>query len=221
LRFELFQNTERILPEVGPELAEYAARVLRKRPGVNIRTNSPVLRIEPSGVHGKEGELPAGTIILAAGIVPSPSVVGLPVAKAKQGQIVVMNTLRAQDHPNVWALGDCSSVPAPGGGHYPYLAQHAIREARRLALNLQAVLNGRQPEPFIYDTIGVMGSLGSFKGFGTVGRLRLRGLLAWWLRRSYYLMTMPRWSRRIRIVMDWTLSLFFRPDIVKVDLAPQ
>lgn len=221
LRFELFQNSERILPEVGPELAEYAARVLRKRPGVSIRTNSPVLRIEPGRVYLKEEELPAGTVILAAGIVPSPSVAALPTTKAKQGQIVVMNTLQIKEHPEVWALGDCASVPSPDGGHYPYLAQHAIREARRLALNLHAVLNGRQPEPFIYDTIGVMGSLGSFTGFGNVGSVRLRGFIAWWLRRSYYLLAMPRWSRRIRIIMDWTLSLFFRPDIVKVDVVPQ
>jgi NADH dehydrogenase len=64
-----------------------------------------------------------------------------------------------------------------------------------------------------------MGSLGSFKGFGTVLGLRIRGFIAWWLRRSYYLSLMPGWSRRIRIVMDWTLSLLFRPDIVKVDLT--
>jgi NADH dehydrogenase len=219
LRFELFQHGERILPEVSPQLAEYAARVLQKRAGVSIRTNSPVQRIEPGRVCLKQEAVPAGTIILAAGITPSPTVAALPVTKAKQGQITVNNTLQSKEHPEVWALGDCASIPSPDGGHYPYLAQHAIRAARRLASNVRAVLDGLRPEPFIYDTIGVMGSLGSFKGFGTVLGLRIRGFIAWWLRRSYYLLLMPGWSRRIRIVMDWTLSLLFRPDIVKVDLT--
>jgi len=63
-----------------------------------------------------------------------------------------------------------------------------------------------------------MGSLGHFKGFGKVLGVRLHGFIAWWLRRTYYLSVMPRWSRRLQIVVDWTLSLFFRRDIVKVDL---
>ena len=218
LRFHLFQNTDRILPEVDSQLAEYAARVLTSRPGVNIHVNAPVERIEPDRVRVGEEEFPAGTIILAAGIVPSSRVVNLPLMKARHGQITVSNTLQAENHPEVWALGDCAVIPSPDGGHYPYLAQHAMREGRRLALNIATVLRGEQPEPFIYDTIGVMGSLGHFKGFGKVWGVRLRGFIAWWVRRSYYLLVMPRWSRRIRIVVDWTLALFFRPDIVKVDV---
>jgi hypothetical protein len=85
-------------------------------------------------------------------------------------------------------------------------------------LNIQDALNGKRPRPFIYDTIGVMGSLGRCQGFGKVLGVRLHGFIAWWLRRTYYLSVMPRWSRRLQIVVDWTLSLFFRRDIVKVDL---
>jgi hypothetical protein len=31
-------------------------------------------------------------------------------------------------------------------------------------------------------------------------------------------MQMPRWERRIRIAIDWTLELFFKNDIVELDL---
>jgi NADH dehydrogenase len=48
--------------------------------------------------------------------------------------------------------------------------------------------------------------------------IRLRGFVAWWVRRTYYLMVTPRWSRRIRIIADWTIALLFRPDIVKIDM---
>lgn len=48
--------------------------------------------------------------------------------------------------------------------------------------------------------------------------MRLTGFVAWWVRRTYYLFQMRRWDRRLRIVLDWTVALFFRPDITRVDL---
>src|SRR5688572_525299 len=48
--------------------------------------------------------------------------------------------------------------------------------------------------------------------------LLLTGFLAWWIRRTYYLFRMPRWDRRLRIVLDWTVALFFWPDITRVEL---
>jgi len=84
-----------------------------------------------------------------------------------------------------------------------------------------AALAGREPRPFVHHNLGVLASLGHARGIGSVLGLPLRGVLAWWVRRTYYLFQMPRWSRRVRIVADWTLALFFRPDIVKVDLASE
>ena len=218
LRFYLVHSTDRILPEVDSELAEWVTRVLAARPGASIRTCSPVQRIESDRVFLPHEELHAGTIILAAGIVPSPTVAKCPLQKTKHGQIAATNTLQAEGRSDIWVLGDCAAIPSPNGGYYPFLAQHAIRAAKRLALNIQNALNGKRPSPFTYDTIGVMGSLGHFQGFGKVLGVRLHGFIAWWLRRTYYLSVMPRWSRRLQIVVDWTLSLFFRRDIVKVDL---
>jgi len=66
-----------------------------------------------------------------------------------------------------------------------------------------------------------MASLGHSRAVAQVFGLRLRGFPAWWLRRTYYLMQMPRWDRRLRIVLDWTVALFFRPDITKVDITSE
>src|SRR5262249_53077658 len=121
-------------------------------------------------------------------------------------------------HPEVWALGDCAVVPAPDGQPYPGLAQHALREARVLAGNIAGVLEGRPPQPFVYDTLGMMGSLGRGKAFVQLLKLRVRGGLAWFAGRTYYLLQMPGWRRRLRIMIDWFFALLFRPDIVKVSL---
>jgi NADH dehydrogenase len=218
VRFILLQGGDRIMPEINPKLANYGARVLDKRRGADIRTKTTVRAIEPGKVHLPEETIAAETIILAAGIVPNPVVAGLPVDKDKRGHIVVDGTMRCRSHPEVWALGDCASIPAPDGKPYPNLAQHALREAKVLARNIVAVLNNRPPQPFVYENLGMMGSLGHGKAFGQLLKVRVRGGLAWFVRRTYYLLQMPGWVRRLRIMIDWTFALLFRPDIVKISL---
>jgi NADH dehydrogenase len=221
VRLLLLQGGGRIMPEIDPTLADYGAGVLGERRGASIRTHAAVRAIEPGKVHLQEETIEADTIVLAAGIVPNPVVAGLPVEKDRRGHIVVEPTMRCPSHPEVWALGDCASIPSPDGKPYPNLAQHALREARVLARNLFAVLHGRDPQPFVYDTLGMMGSLGHGKAFGQLLKARVRGFLAWFVRRTYYLLQMPGWGRRLRIMIDWTFALLFRPDTVKISLETE
>jgi NADH dehydrogenase len=140
------------------------------------------------------------------------------VEKDHHGRIVVDGAMRCKSHPEVWALGDCASVPGPDGRPYPGLAQHALREAKVLARNVAGALDGRPPQPFVYSTLGMMGSLGHGKAFAQMLGVRVRGFPAWLVRRTYYLMQMPGWRRRVRIMIDWTFALLFRPDVVKISL---
>lgn len=218
VRFVLLQGAERIMPEIDPHLADYGARVLERRTGAEIRTKTVVREIEPGKVQLSDGTIEAGTIILAAGIVPSSVVAALPVTKDIRGHIVVNATMQCQAHPEVWALGDCPQIMAPGGNPYPNLAQHALREAKTLAKNIFFALNGRAPEPFVYNTLGMMGSLGHGRAFGQLLGVRVRGVVAWFVRRTYYLMQMPGWGRRLRIMIDWAFALLSRPDLVKISV---
>ena len=142
----------------------------------------------------------------------------IPVLHDQHGRIVVDETMRSRSHAQVWALGDCAAIPGPDGRPYPALAQHTVREARHLARNIQAAIERRVPTPFVYHPLGTMASLGHTRAVARVLGLRLTGFAAWWVRRTYYLFQMPRWDRRLRIVLDWTVALFFRPDITKVEL---
>ena len=217
VRFHLFEAGPRILPEIDAKLAEIAARVLRRR-GADVRASTPVRAIEPGRVHLSNEVIDAGTIVLTAGIVPNAVASALAVAHDRRGRIDVDATMRSRSHPRVWALGDCASIPDPEGRPYPALAQHTVREARQLARNIAAVAAGRAPAPFVFRSLGTMASLGHTRAVCLVMGLRLTGFPAWWMRRTYYLFQMPRWDRRLRIVLDWTVALFFRPDITKVGL---
>jgi NADH dehydrogenase len=218
VRFLLLEGGDRIMPEIDPKLAAYGAGVLRKRRGADIRTGAKVQAIEPCRLHLAGETIEAETIVLAAGIVPSPVVAELPVEKDRHGRIVVDGAMQCKSHPEVWALGDCAAIPAPDGRPYPSLAQHALREAKVLARNIAGVLDSRPPQPFVYSTLGMMGSLGHSKAFGQLLGVRVRGVLAWFIRRTYYLLQMPGWRRRLRIMIDWTFALLFRPDVVKISL---
>jgi len=209
------------MPEIDPKLAAYGTRVLQNRCGADIRTGTRVQSIEPGKVHLPGETIEADTIILTAGIVPNTVVAGLPVEKDRRGHIVVDGAMRSSSHPEVWAIGDCACIPDPDGKPYPNLAQHAMREAKVLARNVFAALGGQSPQPFVYRTKGMMGSLGHSRAFGQLLKMRVRGVPAWVVRRTYYLLQMPGWNRRLRIMIDWTFALIFRPNIVRISLESE
>ena len=216
-KFHLLEASARILPEVDEKLAADAVRVLRRR-GADIRASTPVRSIEPGLVHTANETIAANTIVLAAGIVPSDVAARVPVEHDRRGRIVVDATMRSRSHPEVWAIGDCAEIPGPDGRPYPALAQHATREGRHVAENVAAAIEGRAVTPFVFRMLGTMASLGHSRAVAQIMGVRVTGFVAWWVRRTYYLLQMPRWDRRLRVVLDWTVALFFRPDITKVDL---
>jgi NADH dehydrogenase len=49
--------------------------------------------------------------------------------------------------------------------------------------------------------------------------MRFSGLLAWAMWRGIYLGKLPGLERKIRVLMDWTVELFFPRDVVQtIDL---
>jgi NADH dehydrogenase len=119
----------------------------------------------------------------------------------------------------VWALGDCASILDPTTGErMPSTAQHAIREGPHAAANVLAVLDGREPTPFAYDQMGMLVSLGRYKGVGEVMGIKVSGFIAWFLWRSYYLLRLPSWERRVRVALDWTLELLLGHDVTEISM---
>lgn len=220
VRLVLLQRGPRLLPELNDKSGAYAERRLT-RSGVTVRTGTGVERIEPNRVHLAGGEvIDTGTIILSAGLAPNPLLAGLDLPRDRD-RVATDECMRVKDRPGVWAVGDCAAVPGPDGAPYPTLAQHAIRAARQLAKNIAATIDGREPRPFVYHTLGTMCALGHHRGIASVRGVTVRGFLAWWAWRTYYLMQTPRFSRQLRILIEWTVALFFRQDAVKIDLSDE
>jgi NADH dehydrogenase len=95
-------------------------------------------------------------------------------------------------------------------------AQHAVRQAKRLGDNIAAVLKGREPVDYAHKHVGSVASLGLHKGVAQVYGIKLKGWIAWFMHRTYHVSRMPTLNRKVRIVLDWTLALFFRREAVSL-----
>jgi NADH dehydrogenase len=131
--------------------------------------------------------------------------------------------MRSVSQRDVWALGDNAAIPIPNrpGQTYPPLAQHAHREAKVLARNLARVIDGEPPKPFVAHTFGAAALLGNQRAVLDVSGVHIRGFVAWWLWRTLYLLRVPGWERRLRLIADWTVALLFPADSAQVRLPAQ
>jgi NADH:ubiquinone reductase (H+-translocating) len=156
--------------------------------------------------------------VWTAGVRPSPlpSESGLPVDE--RGRVRVDRALRVEGLQGIWAAGDVAAVPDADdpSGRSPPTAQHALRQAKRLAANIAAEFDGRPAEPFRYRNKGMLCSLGHFQGVANPLGIRIRGFPAWFLHRSYHLLYMPTFARKVRIALDWTVALLFPRDLAQL-----
>jgi len=216
VRFILVHPSERLLPEVSPELAEYARLHLMER-GVDVRLSTRVTAATShSATFGGE-EVLTHTLVWTAGTSPSPALREIACERDGRGAIVIDDNLEVVGRPGVFALGDCALVCDPRtGAAYPPTAQHAIREAKTAAHNVAATLGIGAKQPFVFDSPGALALLGRRTAVAEVKGRRFSGFLAWWMWRTIYWLKLPRMERRIRVATDWTLDLVFPPDTVQL-----
>jgi NADH dehydrogenase len=218
IRVILVEAKDRILPEFDQQLADFALNRL-KATGVEVRVNTMVNGASPYEVRIKDQDpIPARTLIWNTGVAPNPFITDSPLPKTGRGWVQVDAHMRVEGLAGVWALGDCAQIPDPRKpGHFqPALAQHAIREAARLARNIAASIRGQPTRPFRYRTLGQLATLGHYNGIGTVGPIRLWGFPAWAAWRTYYLWRLPRLEKRLRVATDWTVDVIFGRDISQI-----
>jgi len=214
-RWVLVDAAPKILPEIPTRLGDYAARELARR-GVEIHVGTTLESIGPHEAVLSNGvRVPTRTLVWTAGVKAHPLLAELGLPLDERGRVLVDTLLRVRGRERIWALGDAAAVPNTRTPAHvdPPTCQHALRQARRLARNLQG-----DPEPYGYRMLGQVATLGRYKGVADVLGLRLRGFPGWFVTRSYHLLQLPLTSRKLRVVADWTTSLFFRRDIAELSM---
>jgi NADH:ubiquinone reductase (H+-translocating) len=214
-RWVLVDAAPKILPEIPSRLGDYAARELWKR-GVDIRVSTTLESVEEHAVTLSDGSrLETETLVWTAGVKANPLLGRLGLPLDERGRVVVDSTFKVDGLEHVWALGDGARVPNAATPDHPDppTCQHALRQARRLTKNLTG-----SPRPYRYRMLGQVATLGRHKGIADVFGLPLRGFLGWFVCRTYHLYQLPLLTRKLRVVSDWTVALFFRRDIAELGM---
>ena len=203
-----------LLPELGEELGRYAERKMRERK-VEVIKGARVAGYDGWVVALNNGmSIPAATLIWTAGVKPSPVVAAVPCPK-ERGRIVADEYLQVPGFAGLWVAGDCAAVPDgyETGKFFPPTAQHGMREALFAAKNIERAILDQPLKPFRYRTMGLLASIGHHTGVASLFGFKFSGFIAWWMWRSVYLTKLPRMVKKVRVVVAWTLDLFFGRDI--------
>jgi NADH:ubiquinone reductase (H+-translocating) len=214
-RWVLVDAAPKILPEIPTSLGDYAAEQLTRR-GVEIRTATTLDSLEPHEAVLSNGErILTSTLVWTAGVTANPALRALGLPLDERGRVPVDELFRVEGLQDVYALGDGARVPnlATPDHPDPPTSQHALRQARRLTKNL-----GGRTQPYRYRMLGQVATLGRYRGIADILGIRLRGFPGWFVTRTYHLYQLPLLSRKLRVVADWTLALFFRRDIAELSM---
>ncbi|MEU4384299.1 NAD(P)/FAD-dependent oxidoreductase [Promicromonospora sp. NPDC023805] len=225
LRFVMIEGAGRILPEVTEPMGEYALAELKKR-GIEFHLNTFLSSCVDGHVVTSTGvEFDTETIVWTAGVKANPVIKeasDLPFDK--MGRVTVLPTLQVATEDGeivegAWAAGDCAAVPDVNnpGKFCPPNAQHAIREAVRLADNIVALYKEKPAVDYDHKNLGVVASLGLYKGVAELfGFIKLRGFPAWVAHRGYHVMAMPTGNRKIRILIGWIGQFLMGRELVSL-----
>lgn len=207
-----------ILPQTATNLAAYAKEQLLQR-GIELET-ARAAGVSADGLTLQDGRvIPSHCVIWTAGNRVSPVVADLPVAKAKDGRLLVSEFFEVHGARHVYALGDNAAQTDPHTGQ-PYVAtaQVAIRQARAFAGQLEAELTGRARRPFRFRVLGEMVPLSRRTAVADLRGIKLVGFPAWFLWKTVYMLKLPAVAARLRVVLDWTVELFFERDVSELAL---
>jgi len=221
IRIHLIELGDKVLREMTPGMGEYAARRLAQR-GIQVQLNTPLTEVREHEVDAGSGKdrhtIPTRTLVWAGGVRPAPVVAECGIEVDHAGRAITRPTMETS-REGVFAIGDCAAIPDladPGGRPYSPTAQNAVREARQLARNVIARIDGGEMAPFRYRPLGTLASIGRRTGVGTVFGVNVRGWIAWVMWRGYYWSRVPGLNRKVHIALDWLLTAAFGADPVQL-----
>ncbi|WP_221585285.1 NAD(P)/FAD-dependent oxidoreductase [Microbacterium sp. G2-8] len=225
-QFHLIEAMGRIMPEVSLQTAEHVLKDLAKR-GAYVHLDTQVSDATDGVVKTNTGEeYPSDLIIWTAGVMANPQVVnGSDLPREARGRISTQADLRVIDEngdiiEGAWAAGDVAAVPDLTGGGVGGMcvpnAQHAVRQAKRIAKNIVATLRGEEPVDYIHKNLGAVAGLGLYNGAFQSGKIALTGFLAWVAHRGYHGLAMPTWERKWRVLWGWYHNFFLGRDQVQI-----
>jgi NADH dehydrogenase len=223
MRWMMVEASDKILPEVGPDLGKWTAEQLRGR-GIEVKLNTFLTSAVDKQIELSDGEsFPANTLVWTAGAKANPVVRNTDLPVDERGRVKGNEFLQVDGTVRAFTAGDNAAIPdlTKEGEFCAPNAQHAVRQAKVLGDNLVAALRGKALKPYKHAYVGSVAGLGLHKGVAHVYGIKSKGLLAWFMHRTYHLSRVPTTNRKARVIADWTLALFFKRETISLGSIEQ
>ena len=218
IRVVVVEALPRILPGFAENLAKFAYESLVRR-GTEVKLSSRLVSFDgnEAEVSWNDGSetIHTKTVIWTAGFT-LPNIMKRSVFKTVRGRIPVNSYLEVEEHPEVFAAGDCCLSKDENGVPYVPTGHMAAAQGKTIARNLNAKINGLPLKKFRYKPTYQMAVIGKRRGVALVYGVKIRGVAAWMLWRTVFLYKMPVFSKRLRVIIDWTEDLLFDRDIARL-----
>lgn len=247
-RVVLVHSGAHLLPEISESLGRFCEENIRAR-GVDVILNSRVTSMTASRATLRDGRvIETHTVISTVGNAPTPLILDLCKKnniENEKGRLLTDSAMRVKGFTNLWAAGDCAAVPMadtgrkkddisahdgettkPGASPFeqrrfcPPTAQFAYRQGLLLGKNIAAALDGREAKPFTFTGLGELAAIGHHTAVADIFGFKFSGFFAWFMWRTIYLAKLPGLERKVRVMIDWTLDLFFPRDITLLRARP-
>jgi NADH:ubiquinone reductase (H+-translocating) len=206
MQIHLIEAGDRVLPGMTNESSENAQKALEKM-GVHLWLDARVEAYDGVHVHLAGGRrLDAVTVIWSAGVVGN-ALPGLEDAVGRGGRLEVDQFNRVKGHPSIFAIGDVALMRTedyPAG--HPGVAQVAMQQGANLARNIKSIIFQREMRAFKYKDLGTMATIGRNKAVGDLGRMKLKGLIAWVLWLGIHLFSLAGFRNRLVVFINWFWS---------------
>ncbi len=208
-RILLIEGGRQVLPSYPADLAEAAEKSLIKL-GVRTRTGVRVTDIDSEGVtlNGTE-HIPTRTVLWAAGVKSSDLGQVLKdhagAELDRQGRVIVGPDLSIPGHPEIFVIGDLAHFEQ-AGHPLPGVAPVAMQQGRYVARVIRDRLKGRASKPFRYFDKGSLAVIGRKYAVVEIGKLHLKGLIAWLIWLFVHLMYLVGFSNRVIVFFRWGMQ---------------
>jgi len=208
-----------ILPELGasqPRLVKYARDFLTRH-GIEFRLDTRLTAAtSEEAVLNHNERIRTRTILSCAGSAFSPLLERLPNEKDERGRIKVDASGRVLGSDSLWAAGDCAAMPHPKGGVSPMIASYAMFGGKHVGENLLRLIRNKPLRPFRFSGIGEGCSIGHRRAVAHLKGIPMWGIPGWVAWRATFMVFIPSWDRRLRILVDWILTALSGREIANI-----
>jgi NADH:ubiquinone reductase (H+-translocating) len=212
----LIDANKEVLKELDPALRRVAQKRLHDL-RIKVINNVKAREVKSDRVILTDGrEIASENVIWTAGARASEKLDDLPFPHDERRGVAVDRFMRVEGYENVWAVGDCAANVDENGAPVPPNAQAAVQEGETVAENILAAIDGEEPSPFRYQSLGQLVELGSEFAVNQVMGVKFSGQLAALFWRMIYLYKLESPQSRARVAADWLLDVFYEPTVTQI-----